>query len=106
MESPDRPARKPIQKSLSLLLVALLIATVYGLIRTGRGTGGSPAAAPSPSTTPDQAPLVDQTPLLTAQALAHMPTPAAELPFAQQALQLGDQEMDLAFALAVLDATQ
>jgi small-conductance mechanosensitive channel len=35
-----------------------------------------------------------------------MPTSAPELPFARQALQLGDQEMDLAFALAVLDATQ
>ena len=35
-----------------------------------------------------------------------MPTSAVELPFARAALQLGDQEMDLAFALAVLDATQ
>jgi small-conductance mechanosensitive channel len=93
-------------KILLLTLLALTAATVYGLIRTS-GEPGAPAgsgAAAVPSA--EQAAQVDQTPLLTAQGLAHMPTSAAELPFAQAALQLGDQEMDLAFALAVLDVTQ
>jgi small-conductance mechanosensitive channel len=35
-----------------------------------------------------------------------MPTSSAELPFAQQALQVADQEMDLAFASALLDVTE
>jgi small-conductance mechanosensitive channel len=97
---------KLANKIFSIVLVVLLLATVYGLIRTGRESGipagSGTAAAPGPG----PAVPVDQTPLLTAQALASMPTSAVELPFARQALQLGDQEMDLAFALAVLDATQ
>jgi len=51
-------------------------------------------------------PIVDQTPLLTAQRLAQMPTTAEELPFAQEALRLGDHDMDLAFAAAVRDAQE
>ena len=96
---------KLANKIFSILLVVLLVATVYGLVRTGRessisgGNGTAVAGA-------EQAALVDQTPLLTAQAFARMPTSAVELPFAQEALRLGDQEMDLAFALAVLDVTQ
>ena len=49
---------------------------------------------------------VDQAPLLTAEALVGMSISAAELPFARGALHLADEEMDLAFAMAVLDATQ
>jgi small-conductance mechanosensitive channel len=97
---------KLANKIFSVVLVVLLLVTVYGLIRTGRESGipaGSGTAVPTGSAA---ATPVDQTPLLTAQALATMPTSAVELPLARQALQLGDQEMDLAFALAVLDATQ
>ncbi len=83
-------------KALLAFLVVLLIATVYGLIRTGS----------QPSSNAPQQVLVDQTPLLTAQALAHLPTTPAEQPYAQQALALGDQEMDMAFSQALLDATQ
>ena len=90
----------------SIVLVVLLVATVYGLIRTGREISVPAENGTAATTEREQAALVDQTPLLTAQALAHIPTSAVELPFAQEALQLGDQEMDLAFALAMLDATQ
>src|SRR2546421_2708953 len=97
---------KTTQKFVAIILVLLLGATVYGLYRTGQ-----PANAP---VTPDktkyggaaQAPIVDQTPLLTAQRLAKMALSAEELPFAQEALRLGDQEMDLAFAAAVRDAEE
>ena len=97
---------KLANKIFSIVLVVLLVATVYGLIRTGRGSmtpGGNGAGA---ATGPVPVAPVDQTPLLTAQALASVPTSPVELPFAREALQLGDQEMDLAFALAVLDVTQ
>jgi small-conductance mechanosensitive channel len=83
-----------------LVLVGLLVVSTYGLIRTGTESGRT--ASPSPA----QAPLVDQSPLLTAQALSQMPTGQAEMSFAQGALQLGDQDMDLAFAAALLEATQ
>jgi small-conductance mechanosensitive channel len=86
------------QKTL-LVLVGLLIACTYGLIRTGGETGGTAVSSA-------QAPLVDQSPLLTAQALSQMPTSPSELKFAQAALEFGDQDMDLAFAAALLEATQ
>jgi hypothetical protein len=94
---------KLANKIFSIALVVLLLATVYGLIRTGRESG---IPAGNGAGGQEQAATVDQAPLLTAEALASMPTSAAELPFARGALNLGDQEMDLAFALAVLDATQ
>jgi hypothetical protein len=97
---------KYAHKILASVLAVLLVATIYGLVRTednGSAPGATAAAVPI---APGQAALVDQKPLLTAQALAHQPTSAAEMPFAQSALQLADQEMDLAFALAILDVTQ
>ena len=93
---------RPERKIFSTVLVLLLGATIYGLFRTGAQTG-TPSAN---GTAQEQTTAVDQTPLLTAQALVKMPTSTAELPFAQEALRLGDQEMDLAFASAVLDATE
>jgi len=97
---------KTTKKFIAIILVLLLGVTVYGLYRTGQL-----ANAP---VTPDntkyggaaQAPIVDQTPLLTAQRLAKMALSAEELPFAQEALRLGDQEMDLAFAAAVRDVEE
>ena len=92
------------QKTVLLVLVVLLIASAYGLVHTNRET--AVPVGTEAGTSPEQATLVDQNPFLTAQALAQMPTAPAELRLAQAALQLGDQELDLAFAYAVLDATQ
>src|SRR5579863_2045131 len=97
---------KQANKITALVLAVLLAATVYGLIRTKDQTSTPPGYAGSATGSPEQAVYVDQTPLMTAQSLAQMPTAAAEVPLAQGALQLGDQEMDLAFASALLDATQ
>jgi hypothetical protein len=44
------------------------------------------------------------TPLDTARRLVQMPTGVDELPLAQEALRLGDREMDLAFAAAASEA--
>ena len=97
---------KSKQRSAAIILLLLLCATVYVLVRTR-------TAAPSlgsPSTNQDsnagQPELVDQRPLQTAQQFAKMATSAEEKPFAEQALALGDHEMDLAFAAAVLDAQE
>jgi small-conductance mechanosensitive channel len=97
---------KAKQKIAAIVLLVLLGAVVYGLFRTGQ-----PASVPSMNTRagyggPAQAPIVDQTPLLTAQRLVQMPTSAEELPFAEEALRLGDHDMDLAFAAAVRDAEE
>ncbi len=97
---------KTTQKLAAIALAALLGAVAYGLFRTGQ-----PASAPARNAKTayggaTQAPLVDQTPLLTAQRLAQMPTSVEEQVFAEEALRLGDHEMDLAFAAAVRDAEE
>src|SRR5229473_4694945 len=97
---------KTTQKVAAAVLVLLLGGTIYELLRTeppaptltANGRGNHAAMA--------QAPLVDKSPLETAQRLGQMPTSPEELPFAQEALRLGDKEMDLAFAAAVRDATE
>src|SRR5215470_12886439 len=94
---------KSSQKTILAALVVLLLLSTYALIRTGREDVAPNEGA---AISAEQATSVDQTPFLTAQALAHMPTSVAELRVAQEALQLGDQEMDLAFASAVVDATR
>ena len=95
---------KSLHTIVSVVLVVLLVATGYGIFRTASpavpATGGAMAGS-----SPGQA-LVDQSALSTAQRLAQMPTPAVEQPFAQEALRLGDQEMDLAFATAVREAAE
>src|SRR3984893_14039203 len=92
------------RKIAAVVLLALLGAVAYGLFRTGQP--GSVISTQTAYGGPGQAPIVDQTPLLTAQRLAQMPTSTAEQPFAEEALRLGDHEMDLAFAAAVLDAEE
>src|ERR1043166_9093775 len=94
---------KGSQKTILAVLVALVLLSTYALIRTGRESVAPNEAA---AISAEQATSVDQTLFLTAQALARMPTSAAEVRVAQEALELGDQEMDLAFASAVLDETR
>src|ERR1700704_96935 len=97
---------KTKQKIAAIVLVALLGAVAYGLFRTEPPANGSWINAKAAYGGPGQASIVDQTPLLTAQRLAQMPTSTEEQPFAEEALQLGDHEMDLAFAAAVRDAEE
>lgn len=95
---------KTAKKIASITLIILLGVIVYGLLRTDRSMtasqttlGGEPSQAAHGS-------AIDQTSLYTARRLAQMPTSQDELPLAQGALRLGDREMDLAFAAAVLEA--
>jgi small-conductance mechanosensitive channel len=93
-----------MQKTIAVVLVLLLAAAGYGIYRTA-----SPVAVPPRSAraaTLQGQPLVDQSALFTAQRLAQMPTSEEEKPFALEALRLGDQEMDLAFATAVREAAE
>ena len=83
----------------SLIVIALL-AVGYGIYRTG--SQPAPVAPRGARRSPsDRTIIVDQSSLLTAEQLVHMPTTADERPFAEEALRLADQEMDLAFAAAV-----
>ena len=100
---------KSIHKIAGATLVLLLVAAGYGIFRTR--PPASPAATGAMAATSQAAgsqgqPLVDQSALATAQRLAQMPATDAEQPFAKEALRLGDQEMDLAFATAIREAAE
>ena len=88
------------QDSGLILIVVSLLAIAYGVYRTE-----SPVAPPSSRTArrapSDRTIVVDQSSLLTAEQLVRLPTTADERPFAEDALRIADNEMDLAFAQAV-----
>lgn len=94
-----------LQKIVAITLVLLLGATVYGLVRTTAPPKVPPSAGKGKQQLVAQ-PLVDQSPLKTAQQLAQLANTAEERPFAEEALRLGDYEVDLAFAAALRDATE
>jgi small-conductance mechanosensitive channel len=86
--------------SAAVVILALLALVGYGLYRTSRDD--APPPAPTTRFSAGTAPLtVDKTSLMTAQQIVRMPTTADERPLAEDALRIGDQEMDLAFAEAV-----
>jgi hypothetical protein len=83
-----------------ILIAAALLAVAIGVYRTGDqpapASSGATRRAPS-----DRTIVVDQGSLNTAEQLARMPATADERPFADDALRIADNEMDLAFAQAV-----
>jgi small-conductance mechanosensitive channel len=92
---------RPYHKILAITLLLLLVATVYELVQTAQAPNLPRNSSKASGTT--AAPTVDQTPLLTAENLAKMPTTEDELPFAQQALETADRDMDEAYAAAKRD---
>ena len=92
------------QKVAAIVLLVLLGAALYEFIRTGRPASAPVKSARTISIESAQGPIVDQTPLLTAQSLAKMPTSAEEKPFAEEALRLADHDMDLTYAAAEREA--
>jgi small-conductance mechanosensitive channel len=97
---------RPIQKIVAIILVLLLAATVYGLIRTTAPLHVSPSVGKGKQAVAVQPPLVDQSPLKTAQQLAQLANTPEERPLAEEAVRLGDYEVDLAFAAALRDAAE
>jgi len=87
----------------TIALIILLGLIAYGLFRTGKRATVLPTSEkPSPAS----GSVVDQGSLYTARHFMQMPTSADELPWAQEALRLGDREMDLAFAAGVREAQE
>src|SRR6266481_9980890 len=92
-------------KQIAKIMLTILLGTVaYGLFRTGRSITTSQIIPGGERSEAAHGSAIDQTPLYTARRLAQMPTSGDELPLAQEALRLGDREMDLAFAAAVSEA--
>src|SRR6266853_4215942 len=92
-------------KQIATIILTILLGTIaYGLFRTGRSITTSRIIPGGERSEAAHGSVIDQTPLYTARRLAQMPTSGDELPLAQEALRLGDREMDLAFAAAVSEA--
>ncbi len=96
---------KTTQKIAAIVLVLLLGATAYGLFRTAEAPKLSPSSEKGQRAA-TSVPLVDQTPLKTAQQLAQLATIEEELPLAKEALRLADYEVDLAYDAALHEARQ
>jgi len=88
-----------IQKISTGVLTIALGAAVYGLVRAG-STQNS-ASSRSAKKAVSQAPLVDQSPLRTAQQLARLADTPEEQEAAKQALATANREVDSAFAQAL-----
>jgi hypothetical protein len=97
---------KSTHKVVTLAVVVLLVATVYGLFRTRAQPDTSATSGRSTDGGKQAGSVVDQSTLWTARWLAQMPTTAEERQVAEDALHLADKEMDLAFATEVREAEQ
>jgi small-conductance mechanosensitive channel len=82
-------------------LLALIAAAITGAILTRNWGSDSP---PTARTTAIRKMLVDERPLKTARNMAKLASSWDERNFANEALRLGDHEVDLAFADALRDA--
>jgi small-conductance mechanosensitive channel len=79
-------------------LLALVMVAIAALILT------RDSSSPAASTRPRRARLVDEQPVQTARSMATLASTREEQRFAQQALQLADHAVDLAFADALREA--
>jgi len=96
-----------LQKLAAALLIALLLATSYGLWVTNPApvhtvqraqSPGSSGAGPADSAIP----VIDENTLLTARRLARLAHTPEEQSLAQSAVQIADHELDLAFTAALV----
>jgi len=96
------PWLKSRQWLITVGLLILALAAGIGFVFT-RDLGPLPSSA-TPGTATEQIPLVDERPLQTARAMAKVVSGADERRFADQAAELADNEVDLAFHDALRDA--
>lgn len=95
--------RNPQRLGLAILL-AIIAATVVGLLQTGRSARDPSAPAANTTASPASPSPVDLSPLRTARRLATFAATDDERALAQEALRVADEEVDLAFAEALRQA--
>ena len=93
-------AMKTYQKIAAIILLVLLGATVYGLLRTGNATQTTTLQGKTKHAAATNILLVDETPLKTAQLLAQQAGTPEESEFAKDALRAANRELDLAYDAA------
>jgi len=94
---------KRTQKIAAVVILLLAGFTVYGFWETRKPLPPVAVAGSNPAEALEK-PLVDQSPLKTAQQLAQLATSHDERTLAQEALRLADFDVDLAFANALRQA--
>ena len=97
---------KTTKQVATITLIILLGLIAYGSFRTGRSMTASQVTPGSDSAQAVRGSAIDQSSLYNARRLAQMSTSADEFPMAQEALRLGDREMDLAFAAGVREVQE
>src|ERR1700675_4081195 len=97
---------KTTKQIATITLIILLGVIAYGFFRTSKPTTVLQTTAGGKPSQVAQGAVIDQASLYTARHFVQMPTSAEELPLAQEALRLGDREMDLAFAAGVREAQE
>ena len=97
---------KTTKQIATIILIILLGVIAYGWFRTGGAVKTSQTTAIVDQSHAARGPAIDQDSLDAARRLVQMPTSEDEVPLAEEALHLGDREMDLAFAAAVSDARE
>jgi hypothetical protein len=97
---------KTTKQVATITLIILLGLIAYGLFRTGRSMTRLRVTTAGESLQAVHGSAIDQSSLYNARRLAQMPTSADEFPMAQEALRLGDREMDLAFAAGVREVQE
>jgi small-conductance mechanosensitive channel len=100
----DTTRMKPRQRLILAVLLIFLAAMVTGVLVTRRQA--PPRARFGNRTRATQTKLVDQRPLETARALAALASTPGQRALANRALHTADDEVDLAFATALRDATE
>jgi small-conductance mechanosensitive channel len=91
-----------LQKIAAALLIVLFLAAGWGLWATHQSTAPVQKLKPnellSVPSSKSAVPIIDQDTYFTAQRLARLANTPEEQPLAQSAVQVADQELDLAFA--------
>src|SRR5882724_3789931 len=90
----------------TITLIILLGLIAYGLFRTSKSATALQTTPGSKPSLAGPGSVVDEGSLYTARHFVQMPTSVDELPLAQEALRLGDREMDLAYAAGVREAQE
>jgi small-conductance mechanosensitive channel len=96
---------KGARKAILLGLLVLAAAALAGVLLTRDQGTSDRASHPKPGSNPASV-VVDTGPLDTATQLSRLAATPEEIQYAQDATRLGDRSVDIAFALALLDAGQ
>jgi small-conductance mechanosensitive channel len=99
-------ARLGLRSATAIVVLAALAATIYGWLTTAQPGPGAPGTAAEHTPEPPSGTIVDQTPLLTAQAVATRATTPDQQRLAGEAIATANHLLDLSYADALREVTE